>query len=86
MLIVKQNTYPNINLKQGDIVEWIHGRKCYHLYKTPIKSTTFDKIHFSSPNCNRDGIKPNGKKVDSVGIVAQVKSKGYILELEYVMH
>jgi len=84
MLIVKQNTYPNIDLKIGDIVEWVHGNKCYYLYKSPIKSITFDKKYFASPNCNRDGIKPNGKKVDLVGIVAQVKSKGYILELEYV--
>ena len=84
MLIVKQNTYPNINLKIGDIVEWVHERKCYYLYKSPIKSTTFDKIHFASPNCNSDGIKPNGKQIDLVGIVAQVKSKGYVLELEYV--
>ena len=84
MLIVKQNTYPNINLKQGDTVEWVHERKCYYLYKSPIKSTTFDKIHFASPNCNSDGIKPNGKQIDLVGIVAQVKSKGYVLELEYV--
>ena len=84
MLIVKQNTYPTINLKQGDIVEWVHERKCYYLYKSPIKSITFDKIHFASPNCNKDGIKSNGKKVDLVGIIAQIKYKCYILELEYV--
>jgi len=86
MLIVKQNTYPNVNLKQGDIVEWMYARKCYYLYKTPIKSTILDKAYFASHNCNRDGIKPNGKQVSLVGIVAQVKSKGYILELEYIAH
>ena len=37
-------------------------------------------------NINKDGIKPNGKQVSLVGIVAQIKSKGHILELEYVMH
>jgi len=84
MLIVKQNTYPNINLKQGDTVEWVHERKCYYLYKSPIKSTIFDKKYFTSPNCNRNGIKPNGKKVDLVGIVGQLKNKGYVLELEYI--
>jgi len=86
MLIVKQNTYPNVDLKQGDIVEWIHERKCYYLYKSPIKSKIFDKAYFASPNCNKDGIKPNGKQVSLVGIVAQVRSKGYILELEYIAH
>ena len=84
MLIVKQNTYPNIGLKQGDIVEWIHTRKCYYLYKSPIKNTILDKAYFASPNCNKDGIKPNSKQVNLVGIVAQVKSKDYILELENV--
>ena len=76
MLIVKQNTYPNVDLKQGDIVEWMYARKCYYLYKSPIKSTLLDKSYFASPNCNKDGIKPNGDYVKLVGIVAQVKSKG----------
>jgi len=84
MLIVKQNTYPNVDLKQGDVVEWMYTRKCYFLYKSPIKSTILDKAYFASPNCNRDGIKPNGKQVSLVGIVAQIKSKRYILDLENV--
>jgi len=84
MLKVKQNTYLDIELKQGDEVQWIHGKKCYYLYKTPINNITFDKKHFASPDCNRDGIKPNGQQVSLVGIVAQIKSKGYILELEYI--
>jgi len=86
MLIVKQNIYPDVDLKQNDVVEWVHARKCYYLYKSPIKSTILDKSYFASPNCNKDGIKPNGKQVSLVGIVAQIKSKGHILELEYVMH
>jgi len=84
MLIVKQNTYPNVDLKQGDTVEWMYARKCYYLYKYPIKSTILDKSYFASPNCNKDGIKTNGKQVSLVGIVAQVKSKEYILELDYI--
>jgi len=84
MLIVKQNTYPDIDLKQNDVVEWVYTRKCYYLYKSPIKNTILDKAYFASPNCNKDGIKPNGKQVDLVGIVAQVKSKDYILELNNV--
>jgi len=84
MLIVKQNTYPTINLKSNDIVQWIRGNKCYYLYKSPIENITFDKKHFVSPNCNKDGIKPNGKQIDLVGIVGELKKKGYILELEYV--
>jgi len=83
MLIVKQNTYPNVDLKQGDIVEWVHGKKCYYLYKAS-STKIVDKSYFASPNCNKDGIKPNGEYVKLVGIVAQVKSKGYILELENV--
>jgi len=83
MLIVKQNTYPNIDLKQGDIVQWIHGNKCYYLYKAS-STKIVDKSYFASPNCNKDGIKLNGDNVKLFGIVAQVKSKGYILELENV--
>jgi len=83
MLIVKQNTYPNVDLKQGDIVEWIHERKCYYLYKSS-STKIVDKSYFASPNCNKDGIKPNGDYVKLVGIVAQVKSKKYILELENI--
>jgi len=83
MLIVKQNTYPNVELKIGDIVQWIHGSKCYYLYKES-STKLVDKSYFASPNCNRDGIKPNGDHVKLVGIVAQVKSKGYILELDYI--
>jgi len=85
MLIVKQNTYPNVDLKQGDEVQWIHGNKCYYLYKAS-STKIVDKSYFASPNCNKDGIKPNGDNVKLVGIVAQVKSKGYILELEYIAH
>ena len=84
MLIVKQNTYLDVDLKQGDIVEWVYARKCYYLYKPPIKSIILDKSYFASPNCNKDGIKPNGDYVILVGIVAQVKSKGYILVLENI--
>jgi len=83
MLIVKQNTYPNVDLNPGDEVQWIHGKKCYHLYKAS-STKIVDKAYFASPDCNKDGIKPNGKQVNLVGIVAQVKSKGYILELENV--
>ena len=83
MLIVKQNTYPNIDLKQGDTVQWIHGNKCYYLYKAS-STKIVDKSYFASPNCNKDGIKLNGDYVKLIGIVAQVKSKGYILELENV--
>ena len=81
MLIVKQNTYPNVDLKQGDTVEWTYARKCYYLYKTPVNSTLLDKSYFASPNCNRDGIKPNGDYVKLVGIVAQVKSKGVYIRV-----
>ena len=83
MLIVKQNTYPNVDLKPGDKVQWIHGNKCYYLYKAS-STKIVDKSYFASPNCNKDGIKPNGKQVSLVGIVVQVKSKGYILDLENV--
>ena len=85
MLIVKQNTYPNIDLNPGDEVQWIHGNKCYYLYK--VSSTKIvDKLYFASPNCNKNSIKPNGDYVKLIGIVAQVKSKGYILELDYIVH
>ena len=79
MLIVKQNTYPNVELNIGDKVHWEYARGCFYLKReNEIKSC------FASPNCNRDGIKPNGKQVDHVGVVGELKSKGYILELEFV--
>ena len=81
MLIVKKNTYPTIDLKPGDQVEWQYIRGCFYLYKAD-KLKLIDKTYFASPNCNKDGIKPNGKQVNLIGVVGELKSKGYILELE----
>jgi hypothetical protein len=84
MLKVKRNTYPNVDLKEGDEVQWHYIRGCYWLYKVSELNlpTLCIKSYFASPNCNKDGIKSNGKQVDLVGVVGQLKSKGYILELE----
>lgn len=74
MLIVIKNTYPNVNLKPGDEVVWHYVRGCYYLYKISEQDIR-SKSYFISPNCNRDGIKPNGKQVDLVGIVGQLNLK-----------
>jgi len=83
MLIVKQNTYPNIDLKPGDEVVWQYIRGCFYLYKAD-KTNTIDKTYFASPNCNKDGVKSNGKQINLIGVVGQLKSKGYMLELEKI--
>lgn len=80
MLKVKRNTYPNVDLKDGDEVQWVYIRGCFHLYKSG-ETGIMNKSYFASPNCNKDGIKSNGKQVDLVGIVGQLKSKDYVLEL-----
>lgn len=81
MLVVKRNTYPNIELQVGDKVIWRYSRGCFHLQKADAPNI-LDKKYFASSNCDKDGIKPNGKPVDLVGIVAEVKSKKCVLELE----
>ena len=83
MLEVVKNTYPYIKLEIGDKVQWVFERSRYGLYMVPYKGI-FDKPVFVSANCNRDGVKANGKPVDLIGIVAQLKSKDWILELKQV--
>ena len=82
MLEVVKNTYPT-DLKPGDKVQWVYERGRYSLYKVPYKGI-FDKSYFASPNCTKDGIKLNGMPVDLVGIIAQLKSRGWVLELRQV--
>ena len=83
MLEVVRNTYPHCDLKQGDKVCWAWVRGAYSLYKHPFTSI-FNKSYFRTPDCNRDGIKANGEPVALVGIIAQVKAKGFVLELKKV--
>ncbi len=80
MLVVLKNTYPEVDLLPGDLVEWVFQRSHYSLYRYPYKGL-LDKSCFTTPSCTREGIKSNGKRVDLVGVVGQLKSRGYVLEL-----
>jgi len=81
MLFIKQNTYPkHVNIEFGqvnDIVHWELVRGYYHL------CLENNKAIFMSPGVNKDGILySTGRPFSLIGVIAQVKSKGWILELE----
>uniref|UniRef100_A0A6H1ZUU5 Uncharacterized protein n=1 Tax=viral metagenome TaxID=1070528 RepID=A0A6H1ZUU5_9ZZZZ len=80
MKIVK-NTYPEyLNCPHGEIgdkVEWSLYRGSFHLVRVAD-----GKSVFSTAPVNRDGnLRSNGKPPVLTGIIARVKSKGWILEI-----
>lgn len=83
MLEVVRNTYPGVDLQPGDKVEWVYQKGCFRLYKHPYQNT-ISKSYFATPECTIDGIKLNGKPVILIGIVGQLKNKGWVLELKQV--
>jgi uncharacterized protein YijF (DUF1287 family) len=80
MIKIIKNTYPEVKNvahgKPGDICEWQLIRGSYHLVRT-----SDNKSLFSTPLVNKDGVLSSGKRPVLVGIVGQVKSKGWVLEL-----
>jgi len=83
VIIVEKNTFPEYDrvphAKQGDVVKWEAHRDCYRLIRFSDK-----KCLFAIPKLTRDGLLQNGQKPNLMGVIAEVKSKGYILELTYI--
>lgn len=79
---IKTNTYP-IHPKvchgyPGEEVQWSLERGAYHLIR---KSD--GKSVFMSPPVNKDGmLHSTGKPFNLLGVIAQVKKKNQILELD----
>lgn len=78
---VVRNTYPAIknvpSAEPGDIVEWRPGKRRYDLVRKSDNKTVF-----VSSDVDKNGLKSNGKPPTLTGVIAQVKSKGWILEIE----
>lgn len=77
---VIQNTYPHFpnvpRAEVGDEVHWEH-HQCFHLVRN-----SDNKRVFATAPVDRDGnLRSNGEPPLLVGIIAQVKSKGWILSL-----
>lgn len=76
-----RNTYPQFpncpHAELGDVVRWEFGRGVYNLIRV-----TDGKAVFTSAPVDRDGnLRSNGKPPVLAGVVAQVKSKGWVLEV-----
>jgi len=76
-----QNTYPehpNIpHAEIGDIVHWEHGQ-CFKLIRDVDNKTLF-----MTASVNRDGnLRSNNMSPILIGIIAQVKSKNFILKVQ----
>ncbi|MCK4761952.1 MAG: hypothetical protein KAW12_07115 [Candidatus Aminicenantes bacterium] len=80
-IVVIKNTYPEFpnvpHAEPGDICEWKREPGCFQLIRKADKKTVF-----VSPRVNAVGLKSNGQPPTLVGVVARVKSKGYVLEVE----
>ena len=77
---VIQNTYPETKgipyAKPGDIVNWEPGKRCYSLVRESDGRTVF-----LSPDVDKEGLRSNGDPPTLIGIIGQIKSKGWIFEL-----
>ena len=77
-----RNTYPQYDgvphAKNGDIAKWELSRGAYRLIRLSDNKTLF----VTAP-VNADGrLRSNGRQPPLTGIVGQVKSKGWFLEIE----
>lgn len=78
---VIQNTYPVFpkvaHAEVGDEVHWEHSQ-CFRL----IRNSDGKRLFATAP-VDRDGnLRSNGQPATLVGIIAQVKSRGWILEIK----
>jgi len=82
MPTIKQNTYPEFgnvaHAKKGDKVTWTNWRGCFDLVRQSDNAIVFSTAAIDDDSMLRS----NGKQPKLFGIIAQVKSKGWILELE----
>jgi len=83
VLKVVVNTYPNVDLRAGDEVEWRLMRGAFWLHRKG--AGIYDRPAFAGPEVDKNGMKrSNGKEPVLVGVVAEVKSRGYRLVLSEV--
>ena len=80
MKVIK-NTYPEhpncSHAKKGDEVSWELTRGAFSL----IRKSDGRSVFRSAP-VDRDGrLRSNGKQTVATGIIAQVKTKGWVLEI-----
>ena len=80
-MIVKKNTYPEYegvaHAKEGDVANWEYIKGAYSLIR---KSD--GKSLFRTPPVNKDGLLySTGKSPVLVGVIGEVKSKGWVFEL-----
>jgi len=77
------NTYPKFpncpHAEAGDEVRWERGRLGFSLIRL-----SDGKCVFTTAPVDRDGSRySNGKPPILIGVIAEVKSKGWVLEVEY---
>lgn len=75
-MIVIRNTYPRLpgvpHAEPGDVVEWFAGPRCMSLVRQADHATVFSRDKWPK---EREDNRP------LIGVVAQVKSKGWVLEI-----
>ena len=75
-----KNTYPKYpkapHADPGDICHWEYAKGVYRLIRE-----SDGKSVFASAPVNKGGLLQNGDKPNLVGVVGQVKSKGWVLEV-----
>ncbi len=80
-LIVIQNTYPKYpntpHAEEGDIVHWEYSSKGVGLVRDSDKARLFR----TAPVDRNGNLRSNGRPPALTGIIGQVKSKGWILEI-----
>jgi hypothetical protein len=80
MIKIIKNTYPKYNKaphgEPGDACEWQLIKGAYCLIRESDK-----KCVYMTPPVNKEGLKQDGKPPQLTGVIAQVKSKGWILEV-----
>ena len=80
-MIVVRNTYPLVpgvaHAIKGDVCEWELSRGCYRLIRITDKKSVY-----TSPQVDTNGYLYSTKKSPClVGVIAQIKNKGWILEI-----
>ncbi len=80
-MIVLRNTYPKHpntpHAEEGDIVHWEYSPKGVGLVRDPDGARLFR----TAPVDRNGNLQSNGKPPVLIGIIGQVKSKGWILEI-----
>ena len=81
MLMVVKNTYPEFpkvpHAKVGDVCSWEFSMGAFRLIRQSDGKTVF-----ATSEVNKDGLLvSSGQPPKLIGVIAQVKSKGWIFEI-----